>query len=519
MARARRLLELRDDAINAADEAHQRIRFEQAVYHSMVDNGMYKQGSVRIGKLIPLVAESLDPKITSAINRLIPIFTQQATKIEVYPDQTAQTTLDALLTGDIEKWMVTLDEVSSEPDQIRSLVSHNLICGNTICKTMWDFERSVYRSVAIDPTTFFPDPNGSQSDLSDHNYLVQCNRRSGLSIRRKYGIDTYDWRSIHNVDEMWLKKDLADFGGVRNAKDSKTRLIRVLIIDDEVMKATSNPFWYPGYPYTCWRNFHLMRAGHAQSFWGFGYGTLLWPQQKLLDEIWANIVYIARRTATGRLITNAGVLDHNKNYLNSGLVVEVNEDHTIDEIKDLPTEQIPAALFNIVSMLVEAMNQQVPSNTPSFVGESPFSGASGKAINQLQSAAFTQLGENMQSFNQFRLRRARQKISMIQQFARRPLTPHAWREGVDLPMTLSEDARYVGCHPKIRDATMFPDTITGKIQMLSLMLQSGYIISPEKFIEILGLYDTFSAEDIVPPQPQIAGDAQGGPNPAPQEYV
>ena len=518
MARLRRLLELRDDAINAAESAHNRIRFEQAVYHSMVDNGMYKEGSVRIGKLTPLVAESLDPKITSAINRLIPIFVQHASKIEVFPTQYQPSQLEILHSGSIERWKETLDNVSSDTDQLRSLVSHNLICGNTICKTSWDAERYCYRSVAIDPTTFYPDPNASQIDLTDHNYVVHHNRRSGLSILMKYGIDMGEWRGIYDIYEIWMKRKWAEWCGVKGARESKTPLVRLLLIEDDVKKATSNPFWYPGYPFSCWRNFHLMRGGHSQSFWGFGYGTLLWPQQKLLDEVWANIVYIARRLSTGRLITNEGVLDHNKNYLNSGLVIEVNEDHTIDEIKEMPTEQIPAALFSIVSMLVEAMNQQVPSNTPSFVGEAPFQGASGKAINQLQSAAFTQLGENLQSFDQFRLRRARQKIALIQQFANRPLAPHAWREGVDLPTTIHPDARYTPCHPRIRDASMFADTIAGKLQMLQMMMQSGYVIAPDKLIELFNLYDTFAPDDIIPPQPQLAGDAQGGANPVP-EYV
>ena len=201
-----------------------------------------------------------------------------------------------------------------------------------------------------------------------------------------------------------------------------------------------------------------------------------------------------------------GALDSNVNTLFSGAYIELNDTYTVDQLKELPTEQVPAALFNIVALLVDNMNQQIPSNTPSFVGEAPFEGISGKAINSLQQAAYSQLGENLMAFNQFRLRRARRKISLIQQFAQKPASPHQWREGIDSPRALSYGARYVTCQPKIRDASMFPDTVQGKLQMLQLILGNGYLISPEKLIEIFGLSDTYTPEDLVPPQPQEQGE-------------
>ena len=513
--RAKRILELRDHAFEVAEHAHGRIRYEQAIYHSTVDNGMYKNNQVHIGKLRPLVAESLDPRITSGINRLVPAFTQSTAPIEVFPEKQADSDDEALLTGSLETWMRTLDIVDSDSDNNRSLIYHNLISGNAICKNYWDHKHFTYRSLAIDPGGFAPDPNGSRIDLTDSMYVCHRTHQTGMHLHLNYKFPEYapledNWRQEFQVDEIWMEKELAEFCGI-NVESLETPLCRVLIVDDEVKLITSNPFWFPHYPFTCWRNFHLMRPGHAQDFWGFGYGTLLWPQQKLLDEIWANIVYIARRTATGRLMGPKGAIDPNVNTLMSGAYVELNPNFDVSQLKELPTEQIPGALFSIVQLLVDNMSQQIPSNTDAFVGEAPFEGISGKAINSLQQAAYTQLAENITAYNQFRLRQARRKIALIQQFARKPSSPHLWREGVDLPSALPRDARMVAHELKMRDASMFPDTVQGKMQMVQLVLQSGYIISPEKLIEIFGINDVFTTKDLIPPQPQIQpGQGEGG---------
>ena len=510
-SRADRIIQLRDDALNAADPHHQRIRREQAIYHTALGNtgGMYQEYQELIGNFQPQVAESLDPQVTSAINRLIPVFAQQAPPIDVMPSDYTTSQLEVQLTGDIERWMKTLNMVDSESDQLISLIYHNLVSGNAICKTWWDRKHHCYRSRAIDPKTFAPDPTCSAVDLACANYVVHRNNKRGELINWKYGLEGYTGQQIYCIDEMWMTKDVADYCSI-NVSECRTPLVRVLLIDDKIVKATPNPFWFPGYPFTCWRNFHLMKEGAAQDFWGFGLATLLWPQQKLLDDIWASIIYIARRTATGRLVTNPNTLDTNKDYHQSGLVIEVEDGADIDDIKELPTEQVPTALFNVVALMTEAMNRQVPSNSPTFVGQAPYEGASGRAINQLQSAAFLQLEDWIVSVKSFLLRRAGRKIALIQQLARRPSAPHQWREGVDLPHLLTHDHRRVRCFPKIKDDSVFPNTPAGKWEMLQLLMSQGYVINPEKLIQLFGINDIFSPEDLVPPQPPIRGESTNG---------
>ena len=194
----------------------------------------------------------------------------------------------------------------------------------------------------------------------------------------------------------------------------------------------------------------------------------------------------------------------------SGAYIELNKGFDIEQITTLETEQVPAALFSIVQMLVESMNQQIPSNTDAFIGEAPFEGISGKALNSLQQAAYGQLGENTMAFNDSLLRLARRQLAMVQQFARKPSSPHLWREGVDVPSMFPRDARYVAHQPKVRDASMFPDTVQGNWQMVQTVLQAGYVISPEKLIEIFNMNDVFRPEDLIPPQPQEQGEGQQG---------
>ena len=499
--RSRRLCELRDNAFTASEEAHNRMVRERAIYHSTI----YNDESVRIGSLRPLVAESLDPRVASSVNRLIPAFVQQAPKIEVFPDQSSSEDLDVIMTGDIENWMMMLDQVDSEDDHLRTLVYHNLVYGTAIAKTYWDWRSNTYRAIAIDPMTFAPDPAGSRIDLEDSDYLCQRNRSTGLKILLRYGIDLRDPWGIFEVDEMWLRKDIAVFAGIR-AEESTTPIVRVLMINDMIRDefVTESPFWYPGFPYAGWRNFHELVPGKAQDFWGYGYGTLLWPEQKILDEVWANIVFIMRRISVGRLLARQGVLDPDVSHLDSGAVIELLEggDPQTD-IQELSAIDIPAALFSIVQFVGTIIDGQVPSNSDAFVGDVPFEGISGKAIANLQQAAYSQLGENLIGFNNFRVRRARQKISLIQQFARRPIAPHLWRGGVDLPDSFPEDARYIGCHAKIRDASMFPDTPAGKWQMLQLILSAGYVIAPDKLIDIFGINDMFTPQDLLAPQPAM----------------
>ncbi len=496
-----KLTELRDDAFSASEEAHNRMRRELAIYA----NEVYASGNIRIGNLRPLVAASLDPKIKKGIHRLLPAFLEQMPRIEVKPDKRASLDEDIMLVQDLQNWMDMMDEVDHEGDRLRTLVTHNLVCGNAISKVRYDFKRQVVTGEAIDPLTFAPDPKCANADFSDASYVVHRNWHLGRDIKRRYKLPTHrdsDWeRASYCVDEMWLDKEQADDCGI-NIKKCRTPLVLATLVNDEISRVQESPYWWPSYPFVLWRNFlNLLGDGKAHDFWGYGYGTFMWPQQKLYDELLANLILINRNTSVGRFLTTYGTLDRERILAEHGIVIELEEGKEMSDIQHLPPEDIPVALFQFVQMLAEVMDGMMPSLSPVFIGESPSSNASGRLANTLQQAAINQVSDNVTSMNESRLIRARIKLTLIQQFADRPLAPHFWRGGLDLPESFPEDARKIGYQLVMPDSTSIPNTLAGRLQVVQFLQASGYQLSPERFIEFLGLDRGFGlqVDDLLTP--------------------
>ncbi len=497
------LTELRDEAFAASEEAHNRMRRELAIYA----NETYQGGTVRIGRLQPLVAASLDPKIKKGIHRLLPAFLEQMPRIEVQPDSRTHLDEQLILIQDLQNWMDMMDEVDSEGDRLRTLVTHNLVCGNAISKVRYDFKRHVVTGEAIDPLTFAPDPKCANSDFSDASYVVQRNWHLGRDIKKKYQLpvtEDSNWeRAGYAVDEMWLEKEQAGDCGI-NIKKCRTPIVLATLVNDKVSRVQESPYWWPSFPFIHWRNFlNMLGDGKAHDFWGYGYGTFMWPQQKLYDELLANLILINRNTSIGRFLTTYGTLDRERILAEHGIVIEVEEGKNLTDIQHIPPEDIPVALFQFVQLTADMMDEMIPSLSPVFTGDAPFGGASGRAITTLQQASFNQLTDNVASMNDFRLRRARIKLTLIQQFADRPLAPHLWRGGLDLPESFPEDARKIGYQLVMPDATSIPNTLAGKLQVVQFLQASGYQLSPERFVEFLGLDKGFGlqADDLLIPAP------------------
>ena len=496
-----KLTELRDDAFSASEAAHNRMRRELAIYA----NETYSSGNIRIGNLKPLVAASLDPKIKKGIHRLLPAFLEQMPRIEVQPDKRAYGEEDFTLVRDLRNWLDMMDEVAKEGDNLRTLTTHNLVCGNAISKVRYDAKRQVVSGEAIDPLTFAPDPKCSNADLSDADFVVQRNWHLGRDVKRRYKLPTQrnsDWeRTGFCVDEMWLTKEQADDCSI-NVKKCRTPMVLATLINDEISRVQESPYWWPSYPFVLWRNFlNLLGDGKAHDFWGYGYGTFMWPQQKLYDELLANLVLINRNTSIGRFLTTQGTLDRERILAEHGIVIELEEGKQLTDIMHLPPEDIPVALFQFVQMLGDVMDGMMPSLSPVFIGESPSSNASGRLANTLQQAAINQISDNVTSMNESRLVRARIKLTLIQQFADRPLAPHRWRGGLDLPESFPDDARKIGYQLVMPDSTSIPNTLAGKLQLVQFIQASGFQLSPERFVELLGLDRGFGLqpEDLLMP--------------------
>ncbi len=497
------LVELRDDAFTASQDAHNRMKREMAIYK----NEGYLDGSVRLGKLRPLVQASLNPKTTNAINRMIPAFLEQTPRIDVQPDRHAHNEEDFLLVQDLQNWRDMNDEVDSEASNMNAFITHNLAVGNSIGKVFYDHKHGVVRCPAIDPLSFAPDPKCSRTDMADADYVVQTNWHRGMDIKDDYTLpwlDDTDWeRAGYRVDEMWLTKEKAGDIGI-NVSDCRTPIVLVTLVNDRVSRAQESPFWWPSFPFVAWRNFlDLLGDGKPHDFWGYGYGTLLWPQQKLLDELIANLVLINRNISVGRFVTTHGAIDRERIMAEHGIIIELNEGKDISDFQHLPPEELPAALIQFVLQIGEYMDQMVPSLNPVFTGEAPFSGASGRTVTNLQSASFNQISGNVAGMNQFRLERERIKVTMIQQFARKPFKPHLWRGGLDLPEVFPEDARKIGYHLTMPDLTGIPNTPAGKLQVMDFLARMGLQLTPEKILELTGFDRGYGlrVEDFVMPIP------------------
>lgn len=513
------LIEIRDDALDAAAPHHDRIRQELAIYR----NEAYVGGEGnRVGRVFSMAGESLDPKVRKGVNRMVSGFIEQMARIEIQPDRSYRTEEDIELCEDIQNWLDMHDDALDEGEEMRVAVQHNLSVGHAVSKIGWDERSHQLTAGMIHPLSFSVDPRCRKVNLSDAQFVNHREFQSAGYVARVY--DDFDLaklkrhqnddRELLVVDELWVRPAEAAACGVKVDADADG-VVQAVFINDVFHRCRMSPYWWPDFPFATWRNFVEVDSvsGKANAFWGHGYGTHLWSNQKLLDEMLANLVLISRNTAVGRFISKRGMLDMEQVLPIHGLNIEFPDGFTLQDLMHLPPEAIPPVFFQIVQLLSQSMDEEIPSLSDVFTGEAPFQGASGRAVNALQYAAFSQLSTNIRAMNDFRVRRARMKVTMLQQFARRLLRPHAWRGGLDLPASFPEDARYVGYQVSLPDTSALPNTPAGRLQVVQMLANMGMVMSPERMLEFIGLDKGFGlkAEDFVPMQMGPEGAGAGAP--------
>ena len=499
------LLELRDAAYEAAAPAHERMKNEISLYR----NEEYT-GESWIKRFKRSVTRSISPQINTAINRLIPIFTEQMAHINVEPVKSDASELEHLATDELQEHLDTLEAVDAETEELRTLILHNQAMGNAISKIVYDPDAGMVRAVAINPLQFAPGPDITRSDFRGggyvvhttyHNYMTIAKKYPGAPIPNKRNNDKELMGGSIRVDEVQMTGELARTIGTPQSKNSN--MVIAIIVDDEPYRASHDDYWYPGFNYAHWRNFLDVRDnGKPTDFWGYGYGTLLEPQQKVLDEFLANYMWITRNLATGRMLAREGVLDQEQLSNSSGDIINVRNLQTNEPIGNavqfVQNPEAPVSLLNMIQMVNGFISDQVPSLSPVFAGESPGPSTSGRAISSLQTAVFSQLSDNIRDMNAFRERRARIRLNFIQQFAKKPMKPNQWRMGYDLP-ELSEEARYQPFMISTPDTSSLPQTPLGKLQVIGMLMGMGLRIKPERLMEIVGLKSTYglSESDLV----------------------
>ena len=326
------------------------------------------------------------------------------------------------------------------------------------------------------------------------------------------------WR----VDELWLHRDVAEWAGIK-VEGTRRTLIRVIIIEDVVYRAWGSPYWEADYPFQFMRCFtRLALNGAAMEFWGFGYASIMWEQQKVYDEFYANFLLILRNQAVGRFLSKEGTLDMSQIPAIHGLNIEINADSNLDDIKELPADQLPPVVLQVLQLLSAKMGEFIPSGTPVWTGESPSGGSSGRAIAHLQYAAFSLIAPQVRALNAFLVRRARARVNRIQQFAHRPVSAELMRTSLDMRDPFPEEARHIGFAVTMPDTASLPNTPAGKLEVLAaLAAQLGIQLKPERLLEILGLDRSYGirADDLVQMIPPELQAMLGGGQPINQDIA
>ena len=495
------LLQIRDEAWSASQFAHSRIREEWRIYH----NNNYEDNQRVLQDMVPRAKRSLNPMIQKGILRLVSPFMEQAARMEVQSDRSDAVEDDIIFVQDLNNWLEMMESADNETETLRTLILHNLVSGMSFAKTYFDPRTRIMRSEAVHPLSIAVDGGASRIDLSDAMCVAQQFCHDEFFLRRHYDWvpkrKTHVFRTeptrfnapTHRLDELWIRRDMledcTDVDSARLENDDK-QMFRAVLIDDEVVEIRSTPFWWPDFPFAAWRNFSASHDERkAQDFWGFGYGTLLSPQQMFLDEMLATLVAIARNMPTGQAVVTRGTLDREQQYNLDGQVIELAQGKDMTDFQKLPIDQIPPVFGEMISYISQVMQEQMPSLSEVFTGESPGSNSSGRAIASLQFAAFTQLSANLKEMNEFRKRRVQQRLTGIQQTAKKPLSSHIWRGGLDLPDYFPEEPRYIGFDIVAADASSMPHSPAGKLEVVQALAAMGYVMPLEEMLKFVG-FDT-----------------------------
>lgn len=506
---------LRDEAFEEADPFHKRIEEDFANY---MNREMVSDRSAWIRRFKSVVQKSYDPQIRKGVHRMIPLFTEQIQEISlksVLEDE-------AQLIEDLRNWKVMMEDADGESERLQNLVTHNLTHGNSISKGVYDEMTGVVRSATIPPCDFAPDPAGTQSNFSDSDYVCHTtwHRRSKVHYdyedwqpkrRRFFSLRENNPYDSIRIDELYVRKHRAAECGYEITDDT-AEIIEVLIIDGETHSVEESDSFFPDFPFAFWRNFmDFNDMNKASDFWGIGYATLMESEQRLYDELLANFILIIRNLTVGKAITEFGVLDMESLDNHHGAIIELEEGAELGQIEHLPPADVPAVLFQTLTFVRGMLQENAPSLSDTFSGANLESGTSGRAISNVQNAAFNLFAENVRQMNEFRRRRAYIQLNLIQQYAEKPLSPHLWRGGLVMPDKFDRDARRAKFALSFPEVSGLPFTPAGKIQFLSALQGLGIRLKPHKILDMLKLESGYgiTSEDYEVINQSLTPDASG----------
>ena len=140
------LLELRAAAYETAVPAHSRMENEISLYRTEDYTG--ESWTKRFKRS---VTRSISPQINTALNRPIPIFTEQMAHVNVDPIRSNTTELEQLATKELQEHPDSLEAVNAETEELGTRILHDQTMRNAISKITYDPDSEMARAVPINP--------------------------------------------------------------------------------------------------------------------------------------------------------------------------------------------------------------------------------------------------------------------------------------------------------------------------------------------------------------------------------
>jgi len=479
---ARLLVAADADAFARADLYHNGIRREQQLYFAASGDSIY-DGS--LGHLRMHTRQVMNNKIFEVCNTARTHLGQGSPR--TFIETASESDSEAL--SAVQAWIADYEDRDNWQEKLHTAILHMVVGGLAITKTMWDIRQDRLTCRTVSPLSFAVGPSdGGEIDFSDIGFTTERSMRTAGFIRHRYP----KWRPtkrsagdmpVYPVREMWIKPWFA-----HEELSLKTEvMLYAVLVQNRLMRLRAIPLWFNDFPYAAARGFKRYDAsGAPNTFWGFGYPRILGSQQKVLDETITQILLILQNMGLGQFIGIKGAIQRNTISRRPGLYINVDpailEGRRLqDVIMQVPPQDVPAALFSFLQYIESAMEGNT-GITEVLGGQAPFSGASGRSINLLQSAAFATLNDMQRSLVGLIERLSMRKLALVQQLAQRPRDAQKWRTAT-VQGEFMEAWRYIPFSVRVQDGSQLPHSLAGKLEIAKELLQAG-LITPETFYDV-----------------------------------
>ena len=132
--RSHPLVDLRENAFDESKKAHNRIRKELALFK----NEEYTDSGTWIDRLKRGVKRSLSPQSRAAVHRLVPVFTESMTNLNITPARKDANEIEWDAAQELEDHLKTTETIDGESEHLKDSVLHNQALGNCVSKIYWD---------------------------------------------------------------------------------------------------------------------------------------------------------------------------------------------------------------------------------------------------------------------------------------------------------------------------------------------------------------------------------------------